>query len=78
MYVLQEQEDDAQLWKDLKDLQPGESLPANMPELFYTRLNSLLMCGCYADRIQPFLQEFPRSRYAPLCDVSQPWSSGTM
>ncbi|KAL3139790.1 hypothetical protein ABBQ38_004092 [Trebouxia sp. C0009 RCD-2024] len=58
---VKEQEDDAQLWKDLKDLQPGESLPANMPELFYTRLNSLLMCGCYADRIQPFLQEFPRS-----------------
>ena len=60
----QEQEDEAQLWKDLKDLQPGEALPDNMPELFYTRLGSLLMCGCYADRIRPFLQEFPRSKYA--------------
>ncbi|KAL3154320.1 hypothetical protein ABBQ32_013804 [Trebouxia sp. C0010 RCD-2024] len=59
---IKEQEDDAQLWKDLKDLQPGQSLPANMPELFYTRLNSLLMCGRYADRLQPFLHEFPRSR----------------
>lgn len=63
MYVTQEQEDDAQLWKDLKDLQPGDILPANMPELFYTRLHSLLMCGCYADRIHPFLQEFPHSKY---------------
>ena len=60
---MQEQEDDAQLWKDLKDLQPGEMLPANMPKLFYTRLHSLLMCGCYADRIHPFLQEFPHSKY---------------
>lgn len=66
---MQEQEDDAQLWKDLKDLQPGQSLPANMPELFYTRLNSLLMCGRYADRLQPFLHEFPRSRYVSYCDV---------
>lgn len=64
---MQELEDDAQLWKDLKDLQPGESLPANMAELFYTRLNSLLMCGCYADRIQPFLQEFAQSKYASYC-----------
>ena len=62
--MVQEQEDEAQLWKDLKDLQPDEALPGNMPELFYTRLHPLLMCGNYADRIQPFLQEFPRSKYA--------------
>ena len=61
---MQEREDEAELWKDLKDLQPGDILPAKMPELFYTRLHSLLMCGCYADRIHPFLQEFPHSKYA--------------
>ena len=43
-----------------------------MPELFYTRLHSLLMCGTYADRIQPFLQEFPRSKYAAFDSRPQP------
>ncbi|KAL0055855.1 hypothetical protein WJX82_005104 [Trebouxia sp. C0006] len=57
----QENEEEAQLWKDLKDLQPSDPLPHNMPDLFYTHLYSLLMCGQYADRIHPFLQEFPRA-----------------
>lgn len=54
----QEAEDEIELWKELKDLQPMDPLPHNMPQLFYTRLHSLLMSGCYADRIRPFLQEF--------------------
>ncbi|KAL0031835.1 hypothetical protein WJX79_010384 [Trebouxia sp. C0005] len=57
----QETEEEAQLWKDLKDLQPSDPIPHNMPELFYTHLHSLLKCGQYADRIHPFLQEFPRA-----------------
>ncbi|KAA6424300.1 MAG: sulfotransferase [Trebouxia sp. A1-2] len=56
-----ETEEEAQLWKDLKDLQPSDPIPHNMPELFYTHLHSLLKCGQYADRIHPFLQEFPRA-----------------
>lgn len=55
----QEQKDEAQLWHDLKDLQPEEPLPHNMPDLFYTRLQMLLKCSQYADRISPFLQQFP-------------------
>lgn len=55
----QEQEDGAQLWKYLMDLQPDEPIPHNMPELFYTRLQMLVKCSQYADRIYPFLQQFP-------------------
>ena len=31
-----------------------------MPTLFYNRLGSLLRCGLYAARIEPFLKHFPR------------------
>ena len=59
MFMLeQEAEVEVELWKELKDLQLSDPLPHDMPQLFYTRLHSLLLSGCYADRIRPFLQEF--------------------
>lgn len=60
--VSQEQEDEAELWKDLKALQPEDVLPYNMPDLFYTRMQMLIKCSQFADRISPFLQEFPIDR----------------
>ena len=56
--AIQAQKDEAQLWKHLENLQPDEPLPYNMPDLFYSRLALLIKSGQYADRIQPFLQDF--------------------
>ncbi|KAK9823980.1 hypothetical protein WJX72_006752 [[Myrmecia] bisecta] len=59
----QETAEEAALWKQLDSLGPTEPLPDNMPEIFYTRLSSLLRCGQYADRIAPFLKVFPPENF---------------
>jgi len=48
------------LWDELAELPATAPLPQQMPTLFYNRLGSLLRCGLYAARIEPFLQHFPR------------------
>ena len=48
------------LWDELAELPATAPLPEQMPAVFYNRLGSLLRCGLYAARIEPFLQHFPR------------------
>ena len=48
------------MWDELTELSPTAPLPEQLPHLFYERLGSLLRCGLYAARIEPFLQHFPR------------------
>lgn len=50
------------LWLELKALKSDDPLPERLPELFYTRLGCLIRCGEYADRIEPFLEHFPREK----------------
>ena len=60
---LQVFKEDEAFWSELKALLPEDPLPERMPELFYTRLGSLMRCGEYAERIEPFLDHFPREKY---------------
>ena len=48
----------------MKALQRCDPLPEELPQLFYTRLGSLMRCGDYADRIESFLDHFSRGKYA--------------
>ena len=56
----QDHADEAALWDELTALPVTAPLPEQLPHLFYGRLGSLLRCGLYADRVEPFLQHFPR------------------
>jgi hypothetical protein len=45
-------------------------LPADLPTTFYFQLHSYLQCGRYADRLQPWIKEFGRDRWAePISTV---------
>ena len=57
--TLQEHEDESALWEDMEQLPLTAPLPKQLPELFYSRLGSLLRCGQYASRVEKFLQHFP-------------------
>lgn len=54
--------DDVRIWNKLKNLSPEDSLPEDFPEYFYNHIHSYLQSGKYADRIEPFLQHFPRDK----------------
>ena len=62
--VVQEQQDETQLWREMASLQTSDALPDNMPHLMYTRLGSLMRFCDYPERLKPFLQHFPREKYA--------------
>jgi hypothetical protein len=47
----------------MEGLELDESLPEDMPQLFYSRLGSLLRSGKYAERIEPFLNVFPKEKW---------------
>ena len=48
------------MWEGLATLPATAPLPEELPDLLYNRLGSLLRCGLYAARLEPFLQHFPR------------------
>lgn len=54
--------DDAAFWERLEGVGPGEALPADLPARLFSRCSSVLRCACFADRIKPFLEVFPREK----------------
>ena len=54
--------EEKELWKKLENLEADECLPDGLPQFFYSNFASYLKSGCYADRIEPFLQHFPREK----------------
>eukprot|EP00210_Caulerpa_lentillifera_P001312 g1262.t1 len=52
--------EDVRIWNKLRNLSPEDPLPEEFPEYFYNHIHSYLQSGKYAERIEPFLQHFPR------------------
>ncbi|CAG9466112.1 unnamed protein product [Pedinophyceae sp. YPF-701] len=55
-------EDETRLWQELEDLDVRGELPQSLPELFYTRVGTLLRAGNIAECLRPWLAEFTRDR----------------
>jgi hypothetical protein len=52
--------DDVRIWTKLRNLKCDDPLPDEFPDYFYNHIHSYLQSGKYAERIEPFLQHFPR------------------
>ena len=68
LHLPQDYQEEEALWAEMKALGPDEPLPEKMlgrENLLLTRLGSLMRCGEYAERIEPFLDHFPREKYHP-------------
>ena len=66
--LLQEKQDEIQLWRDMASLEASDPLPSEMPQLLYSRLGSLMRFCDYPERLAPFFQHFPAEKYPP-CHV---------
>ena len=54
--------DDRRFWQKLESLAPDEPLPNELPAKLYGRASTALRCAHYADRIEPFLERFPKEK----------------
>ena len=52
--------DDRLFWEQLDGLQPGDPLPPDMPQRVFYRCSSWLRFSNYAERVEPFMDVFPR------------------
>jgi hypothetical protein len=54
--------EDVQFWEQLDLLEPEDNLPVDMPKRLFGKISTVLRCATYADRVQPFLDIFPRTK----------------
>ena len=64
--LIQEHQDEAQLWRRMASLEASDPLPVEMPHLLYTRLGSLMRFCDYPERLAPFFQHFPAEKQATM------------
>ena len=52
--------DDVKFWESMDELGSEDPLPVDLPARLFGRCSSVLRAATFADRIQPFLEVFPR------------------